>query len=69
MNAKRPPRRRREDPSRADSEISLEWPAFLASFGRTASRERVKKLMDRGFYRPGDVEKGWDIIPTALCTD
>jgi hypothetical protein len=40
----------------ANSEISLEWPAFLASFGRTASRERIKKLMDRGFHRPGDVE-------------
>jgi enoyl-CoA hydratase/carnithine racemase len=39
-----------------DSEISPEWGAFLTSLGRTASRERIKRLMDRGFHVPGDVE-------------
>ncbi len=39
-----------------DSEISPEWGAFLNSLGRTASQERIKKLLDRGFHRPGDVE-------------
>lgn len=39
-----------------DSEISPEWGAFLDSLGRTASQERIRKLMDRGFHRPGDVE-------------
>ena len=40
----------------ADSEISPEWEAFLDSLGRPASQERIKKLMDRGFHKPGDVE-------------
>lgn len=39
-----------------DSEISPEWDAFLGSLRRTAAQERIKKLMDRGFHRPGDVE-------------
>jgi enoyl-CoA hydratase/carnithine racemase len=39
-----------------DSEISIEWAAFISSLGRTAAQERIKKLMDRGFHRPGDVE-------------
>jgi hypothetical protein len=40
----------------ADSEIELEWSAFMDSLGRTAARERLQKLMDRGFHHPGDVE-------------
>jgi enoyl-CoA hydratase/carnithine racemase len=39
-----------------DSEILPEWSAFLGSLGRTAAQQRIKKLMDRGFHRPGDVE-------------
>jgi enoyl-CoA hydratase/carnithine racemase len=39
-----------------DSEISPEWGAFLNSLGRTASQERIKTLMERGFHKPGDVE-------------
>src|SRR5271156_6509459 len=39
-----------------DSEIAPEWGAFLNSLGRTASEERIKRLMDRGFHKPGDVE-------------
>ena len=39
-----------------DSEISPEWTAFWASLGRKAAQERIKKLMDLGFHRPGDVE-------------
>ncbi|HUK09505.1 MAG TPA: enoyl-CoA hydratase/isomerase family protein [Stellaceae bacterium] len=40
-----------------DSEIAPEWDAFLDSLGRTAAQERIKKLMDLGFHKPGDVEK------------
>jgi enoyl-CoA hydratase/carnithine racemase len=39
-----------------DSEIFPEWGAFLTSLGRAAAQERLKKLMDRGFHKPGDVE-------------
>ena len=39
-----------------DSEIVPEWGAFLESLSRPAAQERIKKLMDRGFHRPGDVE-------------
>ncbi|MGC4053904.1 MAG: enoyl-CoA hydratase/isomerase family protein [Paludibaculum sp.] len=39
-----------------DSEIQPEWDAFLGALGRTASRERLQKLMDQGFHYPGDVE-------------
>ena len=39
-----------------DSEISPEWGAFLNSLGRTSSQERIKRLMERGFHTPGDVE-------------
>lgn len=39
-----------------DSEIAPEWPAFLDSLARPAAQQRIKKLMDRGFHRPGDVE-------------
>jgi enoyl-CoA hydratase/carnithine racemase len=40
----------------ADSEISPEWGAFIASLGRPAAQERIKKLMAHGFHRPGEVE-------------
>jgi len=39
-----------------DSEISPEWSAFLGSLGRKAAQARIKKLMDLGFHKPGDVE-------------
>ncbi len=40
----------------SDEEIAPEWGAFLASLARPAARERIGKLMDRGFHHPGDVE-------------
>jgi enoyl-CoA hydratase/carnithine racemase len=39
-----------------DSEIAPEWGAFIDSLGRNAARDRIGKLMDRGFHHPGDVE-------------
>ncbi len=39
-----------------DAEIGPEWNAFLASFGRPASRRRINALMERGLHKPGDVE-------------
>jgi len=39
-----------------DVEIAPEWDAFLASVGRPAAQDRIKKLMDQGFHKPGNVE-------------
>jgi enoyl-CoA hydratase/carnithine racemase len=39
-----------------DAEIALEWGAFIASVQRPAAQTRIKKLMDRGFHKPGDAE-------------
>jgi enoyl-CoA hydratase/carnithine racemase len=39
-----------------DSEIAPEWGAFIDSLGRNAARDRIRKLMERGFHHPGDVE-------------
>ena len=40
----------------ADADIAPEWDAFIASTQRPATQARLKKLMERGFHRPGDVE-------------
>jgi enoyl-CoA hydratase/carnithine racemase len=40
----------------ADSEIELEWGAFIDSLGRTAARVRLQELMNKGFHHPGDAE-------------
>ena len=40
----------------SDAEIAPEWDAFIVSLQRPATQARIKKLMDRGFHRPGDVE-------------
>ncbi|MGY0569886.1 enoyl-CoA hydratase/isomerase family protein [Bradyrhizobium sp. RDM12] len=39
-----------------DLEIKPEWDAFMAALGRPASQKRIRKLMERGFHRAGDVE-------------
>jgi len=39
-----------------DSEIEPEWGAFMASLARPATQARIKRLMERGFHKPGDVE-------------
>src|SRR6202161_3835989 len=39
-----------------DAEIAPEWDAFLSSVRRPASQTKIKKLMELGFHRPGDVE-------------
>jgi enoyl-CoA hydratase/carnithine racemase len=39
-----------------DAEIAPEWGAFLAALGRPAAQARIKKLFERGFHEPGDVE-------------
>jgi enoyl-CoA hydratase/carnithine racemase len=39
-----------------DAEIAPEWEACIASMTRPAAQVRLKKLMERGFHRPGDVE-------------
>lgn len=39
-----------------DAEIAPEWDAFLAALGRPAAQQRIKKLFERGFHQPGDVE-------------
>jgi len=40
-----------------DYEIAPEWDVCLASIMRPAVQERIKKLMERGFHKPGDVEE------------
>ena len=40
----------------ADAEIALEWDAFLSSVRRPASQTKIKRLMELGFHKPGDVE-------------
>jgi len=39
-----------------DYEIAPEWDVCLASIMRPATQQRIKKLMERGFHKPGDVE-------------
>ena len=39
-----------------DYEIAPEWDVCLASIMRPAAQKRIKKLMEQGFHRPGDVE-------------
>jgi len=39
-----------------DYEIAPEWDVCLASIMRPAAQDRIKKLMDQGFHKPGDVE-------------
>src|SRR5262250_915150 len=39
-----------------DAEIAPEWDACIASIHRPATQARIKKLMERGFHKPGEVE-------------
>jgi enoyl-CoA hydratase/carnithine racemase len=39
-----------------DYEIAPEWDVCFASIMRPAAQKRIKKLMERGFHKPGDVE-------------
>jgi len=39
-----------------DYEIAPEWDVCLASIMRPTAQERIKKLMERGFHKTGDVE-------------
>ncbi len=39
-----------------DFEIAPEWDVCFASIMRPVAQERMKKLMERGFHKPGDVE-------------
>ena len=39
-----------------DFEIAPEWDVCIASILRPAAQERIKKLMERGFHKAGDVE-------------
>jgi enoyl-CoA hydratase/carnithine racemase len=39
-----------------DYEIAPEWDVCFASIMRPAAQERIKKLMEQGFHKPGDVE-------------
>ena len=39
-----------------DYEISPEWDVCFASIMRPAAQEKIKKLMQLGFHKPGDVE-------------
>jgi enoyl-CoA hydratase/carnithine racemase len=41
----------------ADAEIALGWDACIASIERPASQARIRTLFERGFHKPGDVER------------
>jgi enoyl-CoA hydratase/carnithine racemase len=40
----------------ADDEIAPEWDAFIGALNRPAARDRIRKLMDLGFHKTGEVE-------------
>jgi enoyl-CoA hydratase/carnithine racemase len=40
-----------------DYEIAPEWDVCFASIMRPAAQQRIKKLMERGFHKSGDVEE------------
>jgi enoyl-CoA hydratase/carnithine racemase len=40
----------------SDEEIVPEWGAFMSSLGRPAAQARIRKLMELGFHKAGDVE-------------
>jgi Enoyl-CoA hydratase/carnithine racemase len=40
----------------SDYEIAPEWDVCFASIMRPAAQTRIKKLLDQGFHKPGDVE-------------
>src|SRR5215510_16169335 len=39
-----------------DFEIAPEWDVCFASIMRPAAQTRIRRLMEQGFHRPGDVE-------------
>jgi len=39
-----------------DSKIAAEWDSFMTALARPTTQARIKKLLDRGFHKPGDVE-------------
>src|SRR3954463_2469413 len=39
-----------------DFEIAPEWDVSVASIMRTAGQERIQRLLEQGFHKPGDVE-------------
>jgi enoyl-CoA hydratase/carnithine racemase len=39
-----------------DYELAPEWDVCIASIMRPAAQERIKKLLELGFHKPGDVE-------------
>ena len=40
----------------ADVEIGAGWDACINSIARPVAQERIKRLIERGFHKPGDVE-------------
>jgi enoyl-CoA hydratase/carnithine racemase len=39
-----------------DSEIAPEWESFMTALARPSTQARIKKLMERRFHKPGDVQ-------------
>ena len=40
-----------------DFEIAPEWDVCFASIMRPAAQQRIKRLIELGFHKPGDVEE------------
>ena len=36
--------------------MAASWEACMASIARPAAQERIKRLFERGFHKPGDAE-------------
>jgi len=51
------------------TEIAPEWDAFIASLNRSASQNRIKALMERGFIAPAISKIGLDFTPANLAAD
>jgi enoyl-CoA hydratase/carnithine racemase len=56
-----------------DLELGAEWEACIASMQRPGTRARIRRLMELGFHKPGDVENrlGYHVgqLGASLATD
>jgi enoyl-CoA hydratase/carnithine racemase len=51
-----------------DIEMAAGWDACMASIARPAAQDKIKRLFERGFHKPGDVEDRLGAYVGALAT-
>jgi enoyl-CoA hydratase/carnithine racemase len=49
-------------------EMAAGWDACMASIARPAAQDKIKRLFERGFHKPGDVEDRLGAYVGALAT-